>query len=176
MNDTIRELLRAAFTAGENSYLSDDPLTCEDWIETREVHEALESMQEVGLRVVEEHKARGDVLVTLTQRAVALGYDDAADALDCLEAAAAFREPPSREGKVKVVVRGYVDRDGQAYCEGHEATAKEWVTWEELAKEIGPNGEGLMVPFTLAGAARFEAVLYVNRCVVEVVEDVEVVE
>ena len=57
MNDTIRELLRAAFTAGENSYMSDDPVTCEDWIEAL--------------------------------------------------------EPPSREGKVKVVVRGFIDGEGK---------------------------------------------------------------
>ena len=111
MNDTIRELLRAAFTAGENSYLSDDPLACEDWIEAL--------------------------------------------------------EPPSREGKVKVVVRGFIDEEGEyAYCEGSTDDGPEWDTLMEIAFDAHLVGT---VP-------RFEAVLYVTKPAVEVVEDVEVVE
>ena len=170
MNDTIRELLRAAFTAGENSYLSDDPLTCEDWIETREVHEALESMQEVGLRVVEEHKARGDVLVTLTQRAVALGYDDAADALDYLEAAAAYREPPSREGKVKVVVRIVVTSAGNqgAWVEGEDIRPEDYIEEDGETYLLSRVGVWAGEPVPVQDLGDVSAV--------EVVEDVEVVD
>ena len=109
MNDTIRELLRAAFTAGENSYLSDDPLTCEDWIEAL--------------------------------------------------------EPPSREGKVKVVVRGYVNRAREAYCEGWDGDGP--------SPRIAKQGM-LTCGMSPVDAVPFRGLLYVTPPVLEVVEGVEV--
>jgi len=78
-------------------------------------------------------------------------------------------EPPSREGKVKVVVRGHLDSEGACFVSGWDAPDDDPISWgqaEARSKQarIGEHSKPV------------EIVAYLEPHAVEVVEDVEVVE
>lgn len=84
-----------------------------------------------------------------------------------LEAGCPDLEPPSREGKVKVVVvRGRVDENGDSIALGWEDEGPDWDEIEAERRE--------RYCATGRARARFEATLWVTKPVVEQVEDVEV--
>ena len=93
----------------------------------------------------------------------------ACQVLDEVAALLSDLEPPSREGKVKVVVRGYVASDGRAVGEASTPDADgeraAWFSARENAELYG-----------IAGGRAWTAELWVTPPAIEVVEDVEVLD